>query len=283
MNEPKRNERIMEMRTKRIVYLFLGSLLIIGIYTIMRLSPFYKTFDFTDHPSKDTLILVTDYSPIGYFVQGDSIVGINNDLINLFQEYTPLKLEVVLESSLEKTLEGLSTGKYDIIAKGLPVTIDLKDKVLFSEPITQTRQVLVQRKMEYNDSIPPLRSHLSLAQKVLHIPKHSPNILRIKNLAREIGDTIPYVEDELYGEEQLAIMVAKGEIDFAVCDEKIATKIAALQPELDIATNMGFTQLEAWGVNKNTPEILDSLNLWIERAKQNKELDKIYKRYLDKK
>lgn len=273
----------MEMKPKKIAYVLLDSLLIISIFIIVRLSPFYTTLNFTDRPIKDTLRLVTDYSPVGYFVQGDTIAGINYDLIQLFQTYTPLKLEIVLESSLEKTLEGLSEDKYDIIARGLPITTDLKDKVLLSEPITQTLQVLVQRKQEYNDSILPVRSHLDLAKKEIHIPKYSPNILRIKNLSKEIGDTILFIEDDLYGEEQLAIMVAKGEIDFTVCDEKIAKRIASLQPELDIATNMGFTQLEAWGVNKNTPYVLDSLNLWIERAKQNKELDKIYKRYLDKK
>lgn len=271
----------MEKRTKNIGLLLLGSVLIIAIYTISRFTIFSADPESDDIYHKDTLTLVTDYSPIGYFIQGDSIAGVNNDLIKLFQQYTSLQLNVELESSLEKSLDGIYSGKYDIIARGIPITSDLKDKILFSKPITQTRQVLVQRKAEYNDNIPPVRSHLNLAGKVLYVSKDSPNILRINNLIREIGDTIQYIEDELYGEEQLAIMVANKEIDFAVCDQKIAKKIADSQPELDIATSMGFTQLEAWGVSQNRPDILDSLNNWIDKAKQEKELNKIYRRYIE--
>lgn len=271
----------MEKRTKNIGLLLLGSALIIAIYAISQYTIFSAKSDTEDCYRSDTLTLVTDYSPIGYFVQGDSIAGINNDLIKLFQQYTSLQLNLELESSLEKSLEGLASGKYDIIARGIPITSELKDKVLFSQPFTHTRQVLVQRKAEYNDDISPVRSHLNLAGKVLYVPKDSPNILRINNLIREIGDTIQYIEDELYGEEQLAIMVANKEIDFAVCDQKIAKKIAASQPELDITTSMGFTQLEAWVVSQNRPDVLDSLNTWIDKAKQKKELNKIYRRYIE--
>lgn len=271
----------MKKKTKNIGLLLSSCALIILIGIVANNTAISAYLDRTETAPKDSLTVVTDYSPIGYFVHGDSIAGINNDLINLFRQYTPLKLKVVLESSLEKSLDGLSSGKYDIIARSIPITSELKDKVLLSEPITLTKQVLVQRKEEYNDSIPPVRSHLSLAGKTLYVPKDSPNILRINNLSHEIGDSICYVEDNLYGEEQLAIMVAKREIDFTVCDEKIAKKIALSQPELDIATNMGFTQLEAWGVSKNCPEVLDSLNHWIEQARKKDELNKIYQRYLD--
>lgn len=233
-----------------------------------------------DFRKKETLTVVTDYSPIGYFVAGDSIEGINNDLIKLIERYSGCKINVILESSLEKSLEGLINDEYDILARGIPVTSDMKEKIMFSDPIMQTKQVLVQRKQLYNDSIPPVRSHLDLAGKTLYVPKYSPAILRIKNLSEEIGDSIYYVEDELYGEEQLAIMVAQGEIDLAVCDEKIAKKIAKSQPELDIETTIGFTQFESWAVNKSQLILLDSLNSWIHKAKQTKELNKILKRYL---
>lgn len=228
----------------------------------------------------DTITIVTDYSPVNYFVEGDSIVGLSKDMVDLFQTYTDSKLNLVLESSLQKSIEGLESGEYDILARGIPITSDLKTKVLFSEPIAQTKQVLIQRKKKYNDRVPPVRSHLDLAGETIYVVKGSPAILRIRNLSTEIGDAIYYKEDGLYGEEQLAIMVANKDIDFAVCDEKIADRVAHSQPELDIKTDFGFTQLEAWPVSPLKPVLLDSLNLWLQKAQNSGELDRIYKRYI---
>lgn len=235
--------------------------------------------DFAAIEKSGKLVVVTDYSSIGYYLKGDTVEGFNYELLQIFQEYTPINIEVVLESSLQKSIEGLERGDYNIIARAIPITSDLKNRVLFSEPITQNKQILVQRKPEFNNDVKPLRSHLDLAQKTLYVPEDSPVILRIKNLAKEIGDTIHYVEDEVYGAEQLAIMVAHGEIDFAVCDEQTAKKMSAIQPELDVETMIGFTHFEAWAVSKDAPVLLDSLNVWIDKAQSTKKYKSIYKRY----
>lgn len=237
------------------------------------------SLDYADIEKVGKLVVVMDYSTIGYYLKNDTIEGFNYELLQLFQDYTPIHIEIVLESSLQKSIEGLENGNYNIIARTIPTTSDLKNRVLFSDPITQNKQILVQRKLEFNNNIAPLRSHLDLAQKTLHVPHDSPVILRIKNLAKEIGDTIYYVEDELYGAEQLAIMVANGEIDFAVCDEQTAKKMSEEQPELDVKTMIGFTQFEAWAVSKDSPVLLDSLNAWIDRAQNTKKYKALYKRY----
>lgn len=238
-----------------------------------------NSLDYAEIEKKGKLVVVMDYSTIGYYLKGDTIEGFNYELLQLFQNYTPINIEIVLESSLQKSIEGLESGDYNIIARPIPTTSDLKDRVLFSDPITQNKQILVQRKSEFNNNIPPLRSHLDLAQKTLHLPQDSPAILRIKNLSKEIGDTIYYVEDDLYGAEQLAIMVANGEIDFAVCDEQTAKKMSGEQLELDVQTMIGFTQFEAWAVSKDSPVLLDSLNAWIDRAQNTKTYKTLYKRY----
>ncbi len=118
-----------------------------------------------------------------------------------------------------------------------------------------------------------------LAKKTLYVPANSPAILRIRNLSHEIGDTIYIKEDLLYGAEQLAMMVASGEIEYAVCDEGVAAKIARSIPEIDYATLIGFTHLEAWAVSEKSPVLLDSLNVWIEQVKKTREYEKIYERY----
>lgn len=234
--------------------------------------------DFERLKEDGKLIFVTNYSSQDYYVQGDTIEGFNYSLIQFLKDYTDLEFEIKLESSLQKSIEGLDEGRYHVIARNVPITTELKDKVLFTIPTAKDRQVLVQRKAEYSNNH-LIRSHLDLAEKTLYVSKNSPVILRINNLAKEIASEIYYVEDEVYSGEQLAIMVAKGEIDYAVCSEKVAKRIAEEQPELDIETMMGFTQLEGWMLSKNSPVLLDSLNSWLQKVKETRKFKKLYRKY----
>jgi membrane-bound lytic murein transglycosylase MltF len=68
---------------------------------------------------------------------------------------------------------------------------------------------------------------------------------------------------EGYTQEQILYMVAYKQIDYAVVDKRIALKNKKLFPEIDMETDISFTQLQAWAVRKNSPILLDSLNCWI--------------------
>lgn len=269
-------------------YIYTGLLLFVFILASLFLVNQFSSDDSVrqrdlEEITKDGVLrIVTDYSPIGYYVSGDTIAGFNHDLIQLIQSYTSLKIEISLESSLEQSISGLETNKYDVIARSIPVTTDLRNTLAFTEPILQNKQVLVQRKSEYNDGKKPIRSHLDLAQKTLYVAKSSPAILRIKNLAHEIGDTIYVKEDDVYEAEQLAMMVASMEIDYAVCDEQVAKRLSSQMPELDYATFIGFTHLEAWAIRQDSPILLDSLNNWIDKAKKGAVYDHIYEKYINK-
>ena len=187
------------------------------------------------------------------------------------------------EMSFNKRLEGLADGQYDVCAYGILATSELKYSLLLTTPSVLNKQVLVQRKLEnISDSSLFIKSQLDLAGKTLHVVKGSPSILRIRNLGNEIGDTIYVEEIEKYGPEQLITLVAHGDIDYAVCDESIARTAADSIPQIDINTAISFTQFYSWGVSKQSPILLDSLNTWLDSFKKGKEYKKIYKRYYGK-
>ncbi len=236
-----------------------------------------------DYPqiASDSLNIVTDYSPFGYFIDGDSVAGFNQEFIHLLQQYCPIKINIHLEADIEESITGLQSLEYDIIFRNLPVTTALKDSLSFTEVIINNKDVLIQRKKKYNNDIAPIRSHLDLAKKTLHVPSGSPSILRINNLSKEIGDTIYHIEDSLYNNAQLVMKVALGEIDYAVCDEHTVKRIIDIMPEVDYQTSIGFTHFEAMAVRKNAPALLDSLNSWIIRIKETPDFKKLLKRYSD--
>lgn len=267
----------MKLMKKYTVFIVIGLLIIASVIIGFKL--INRDRDFPQINSSGVLRVVTDYNPVDYYVSGDSLAGFNYELIQLLQKQTPIKIEVVLENSLDKTLQGLNDKDYDVIIRSIPITTDLRNSLSFTNPVTQSKQVLIQRKAEYNGDIEPIRSHLDLANKEIYVPKQSPAILRINNLSSEIGDSIFVKEDELYGIEQLAMMVASKEIDYAACDELIANRLAEQIPELDVNTLIGFTQFEAWGVRKESPILLDSLNTWINRIKKTEDFVRICDKY----
>ena len=222
---------------------------------------------------------VTEYNSISYHAQADSIGGLHYELLQAFADSKGLKTEITPEMSVEKRIEGIQLGTYDLLANNVLINSERKDSLLFTSPILLSRQVLVQRKpTEMNDQN-YINSLLDLAGKTVHVVKESPSILRIHNLSNEIGDTIYIKEIEKYGQEQLLAMVAAGDIDYAVCDESIALTAANDLPRLDFETTISFTQFYSWGVNKENTILLDSLNAWLDSFKQTEAFQKLLKKY----
>lgn len=98
-------------------------------------------------------------------------------------------------------------------------------------------------------------------------------------MSHEIGDTIFVIENKIYDFEQLVMMVASGEIEYTVCDEKIAIQLSEKLPEIDIETDISFTQIESWAVRKDSPVLLDSINTWLLRFKETKEFKNLLIKY----
>ncbi|MDR2918341.1 MAG: transporter substrate-binding domain-containing protein [Tannerella sp.] len=270
------------MFSKKLLLLYIF-LLILAIGA-MGVLTFLKSYDIPirDYPEiheEGVLRIVTEYNQSNYYLSGDKIEGFQYELSKIIAELSGLEVFVYLEMSLEKSFEGLSKNQYDIIARNIPTTSDLKQDYLFIDPIVLDKQVLVQRAENENNDTELIRNHLDLAKKTLYIPQNSPAHLRLQNLQHEIGDTIFIVEDPLYSSEQLIIMVAKGDIDYAVCDQQIARLAQKQLPEIDIRTDISFTQLQSWAIRKNAPVLLDSLNYWFNQIKEDGTFNKIYQEY----
>ena len=238
-----------------------------------------STRDYNEVQSEGTLRIVTQYNQSGYFASGDTIQGFQYELCRAISEISGLEVQIFLNMSLAESFTGLKDREYDIIARNIPITSEIKENYLFTDPIVLSKQVLVQRTVEANDSTPLVSNQLDLAEKTLYIPENSPALLRIQNLQHEIGDTIYVIEEGRYSSEQLIIMVAGGDIDYAVCDLQIATVAAGQFPEIDIATDISFTQLQSWAVRKESVALLDSLNHWFGIIRDQGIYDEIYKRY----
>ncbi|MDL2224364.1 transporter substrate-binding domain-containing protein [Bacteroidales bacterium OttesenSCG-928-M06] len=225
--------------------------------------------DFPEIATSNNLKFVTEYNTVDYYVIEDTIQGLQNELIEYIKEKSGLNTKIFLENNLETSILKLENKEYDIIARNIPVTEELKKKLAFTIPIFKDKQVLVQRKKTNEDSTAFISNQIELAHKTIYIPSGSPSILRLKNMAEEIAEPIFIQEIPDYTSEQLLYMVAYKEIDYAVIDQNTAINNVKIFSNIDISTDIGFNQLQSWAVRKDSPLLLDSLNNWIEEFLQN--------------
>jgi membrane-bound lytic murein transglycosylase MltF len=220
--------------------------------------------DWPEIEAEGILNIVTEYNLVDYYVSGDSITGMQYELCKYVEKRSGLKVNIFLENSLEICIRKLENKTYDVIALNIPVTNEGKKILAFTLPITYNKQVLIQRKPSDPKDLPLIRNQIELGRKTIFVPKNSPCILRLQNLSEEIAEPVYIKEIDDYTQEQILYMVAYRQIDYAVVDKKIALKNKALFPEIDMDTDISFTQLQAWAVRKDSPTLLDSLNSWID-------------------
>lgn len=258
-----------------------------GLYRFAADSVLQHPRDYDMISVDSTLHAVAECNALGFHPQGDTLSGFYYELISTFAADHGLKLDIVPEMSLEKRLDGLRHGRFDIVADGIAVTAsaDGDSPILFSTPIVTSHLVLVQRKETAAadslgcDPATFIRSQVNLAGKTLHVVEGSPAIMRIHNLAEEIGDTIHIKEDGTHSHEQLIAMVARGDIDYTVCERRIAELAADSLKQIDIYTPVSFNQFYSWAVSRKSPVLLDSINAWLDRYQQTEAFRRLYRRY----
>ncbi len=231
------------------------------------------------------LRVVTDFNSTSYFIYRGQPMGYQYEMLQELANHLGVKLEVIVNNDLEQKFKMLENNEVDLIAVNLTVTKDRKEKVDFTVPHIQTRQVLVQRKPDnwkkltsaaLEDSL--IRNQLDLAQKKVYVSRNSSYVKRLYNLSDEIGDSIYIVEmDE--DNEKLIEMVAKGEIDYTVCDEQTAQVNDSYFDNLDISTPVSFSQNLAWAVAKGSVSLKQTIDQWLIDFKDTKKYTMIFRKY----
>lgn len=213
-------------------------------------------------------------------------MGYQYDLLKRLAKHMDVELEIKVNKDIQESLELIQAGESDILAFNLTVTEERKKMINFTVPYAQTRQVLVQRKPDNwremskrEIELNVIRNQLDLKGKVIYVRANSSYEQRLRNLSEEIGGGIKIIERNDYTEEQLIALVARGEIDFTVCDENLAKVNSTYYPNIDVQTAISFPQSLAWGVPKDADSLLYVVNSWIEEFKPSLDYALIYNKY----
>ena len=235
---------------------------------------------------KKKLRAVVDYNSTNYFVYKAVPMGFKYELLKALAKKMDVRLEIVVSNNLEETFTGLEKGRYDVVAKNLTVTKERSEVIDFTEPLEQTRQVLVQRlpdnwqvMSEEQLDTAIIRNQIDLGGKTVYVQKNTAYYDRLINLSNEIGEDINIVEDTIYGVEKLVGLVASGEIDYTICDENVARVNKTYYPNIDISTPVSFPQNIAWAVRKGADDWRNYLNDWLDEFKKTATFRILYHRY----
>jgi ABC-type amino acid transport substrate-binding protein len=93
--------------------------------------------DYDAIAASGTLRAVTEYDAISYHAHGDTVSGFHYALLHAFARSKGLQVEVTPVMSFGERLDGVLSGKYDLLAHSTPVTSELRDTLLFPHPAEQ--------------------------------------------------------------------------------------------------------------------------------------------------
>ncbi|PID93931.1 MAG: lytic transglycosylase F [Bacteroidetes bacterium] len=235
------------------------------------------------------LVAVTDYNSTNYFIYRGRPMGFQYDLLKAFARHLDVQLEIQIASSVDEAYRMLLSGDCDLIALDMAVTSDRKTFLQFSDPISQTRQVLVQRKpqnwrkMKTWDEVEShlIRDPINLAHETVYVQKNTSFSMRLKNLMEEMGDTIYVVEDPECEMEELISAVAKGKIRYTVSDEHVALVNSRYYADIDVKTPVSFNQNLAWATDKKSETLVKEINLWLDGFQKGIAYNVLYKKYFE--
>ena len=233
------------------------------------------------------LTAITSYSPISYFIYRGQPMGYEYELLQMLGEHLGLPVDIIIARDLQEMKEMLDRGEGDLIAYGLTITTDRREKLAFTDPLNVTRQVLVQRKPENwrQMRLHEIENHLirnpfDLAGKTVHVRKGSAYVSRLHNLSLEIGEPIEVIEAPgNLTTEDLINLVANDSISLTVADENIAQIQSAYYQDIDIETPVSLPQQTAWAVRPSATQLLDTINSWLREAQNQADYYVIYNKY----
>ena len=232
------------------------------------------------------LIALTDINSTDYFIYKGEPMGFNYELLKSFSDNIGIDLEIITENHPDKALRMLNTGEADLLAYSLTVSSSGEKDMRYTAPVGETRQVLVQRKPRNWSTMSAealekmlIRNQPGLDKKTVYVPAGSSHAAQLISQAKEIGDSINIIEVP-FESEKLIQNVARGEIDYTVCNENLAQVNATYYPNIDVSTPVSFSQNIAWGLRKNNSDaLLSELNRWIISFKETGSYALLYAKY----
>jgi len=257
--------------------------------------------DLSDIKKSGTLTVLAPYNATTYFIYRGEPLGYEYELLQAFAKDQGLRLKMVVVADPKSLFAILNSGEGDIAANRIVPTPENETDVSFTRALYRTEPVLVQQgeppakagkgteKMlapgpadqtpEVDIQARLVTKPAQLAGKTVTLPEQSPYSRTLVELADQNSGEIHVVEMGALQDEALAQKVAKGEIEFTVMQKNLADLKEAEFKNLHVRPIISRSHSVVWALRKNSPELMQALNDWIEKKQNGSLFDKLYQKY----
>ncbi len=259
------------------------------------------TRDLADIKKRGTLTVLAPYNSTTYLIYRGEPLGYEYELLQAFAKSQDLELKMVVVADPRSLFPLLNGGGGDIAAARLIPTADSRIDVSYTNALYRTEPVLVQQEAAPEkagkgtekalapgpaDQTPEVDIQARLVTRpaqlkgqTVTLPDQSPYRRTMVELSDEISGDIHVVELGEIQDEALAQKVAKGEVQFTVMQKNLADLKEAEFKNLKVRPILSKSHSVAWAVRKNSPDLLNALNKWIEEKQNGNFFDKLYQKY----
>jgi membrane-bound lytic murein transglycosylase F len=257
---------------------------------------------------RGSLTVLAPYNSTTYFIYQGEPLGYEYELLRAFAKDLGVTLKMLVVTDPKSLYPLLNSGEGDIAAARLippdasaaPVS---ENAAAFTRALYRTEAALVQQEtapatagegtdkaLEPGpaDQLPEvdIQARLitqpsQLAGRTVTLPEESAYRRTLVELSDDISGDIHVVEmGGKIQDETLAQKVARGEVQFTVMQNNLAELKEAEFKNLKVRPVLGRSHSVAWAVRKNSPELMNELNRWIEQKKENGSFfDSLYQKY----
>ncbi|WP_239232389.1 MltF family protein [Thiomicrospira aerophila] len=237
------------------------------------MQPFFG--DLEEMRERRLIRVLISYNRTHYFMAEHGSLGLEYEFLRAYEQSLnrgPLQQRyqthlVFIPTPFDQLFDALNAGRGDIIAAGLTVTETRKNLALFTQPyITGVNEILVS-----HQQATPVSKLEDLAGQKIMVVAHSSYLVNLMLANQFLGQLglqpieIIQAPSTLDAEDVLELVNA-GIIDFTITDDHIARAWWPVLDNLLLYPDFRFHhegQL-AWAVRNNNPELLASLNNFIE-------------------
>ncbi|MBD3420275.1 MAG: transporter substrate-binding domain-containing protein [Chitinivibrionales bacterium] len=222
--------------------------------------------------AKDTLRVISPDISEGGLPREGSPLSFEQDMSEYFAEELGVELLMIHPESYDSIIPWLVAGIGDIAAASLTETERRQERVDFTRPLNQARELLIGRK-ELADSIISIDD---LHGREVVVRRSSTYYQTLQGIKDSIADLkITLAPHDMHTEE-IVHRVATGKYPLTLCDSHLARNIFFYEETITALLELTDYRPIAWAVARECPDLLAGLNEFILEQKLTKHLPKTY-------
>lgn len=240
---PRRNKQFLIY----IILLMLVGGLMAGMRECRRWPAFIPS---REHPRPDTLDVALIYGEPVYFLNNDSVAGLDFELLQLLAAERGYEIRLWPVVSLSRALDKLRSGHYDIVAS-LPPDSDMERRFPASVPIYAASRTIV--------ALPGEKAPSSLLMldgyELWHTPAATTAAHRLVRQARSAGTFLSAVETDC-SDDMLPLRIPAGK-------KAVMLLAAPRQDESDASSALSVSMPNKWLFSPARGALRDSVDSWL--------------------